>query len=90
MGIIAHLRGLMGLQGPAGTLSSLLALTFTGGVWVVGATNSSLSFNSATSTVTFLVAGYYILDWKNPATFKAANSTLVLGHGTHQIFGPLS
>lgn len=83
MGIVANIRGPMGL-------AAMLVVTFASGKFTVTQANPAISFNTTTGVATFLTAGWYLLDWKAPATNQAANSTLMLSKANHQIAGPLT
>ncbi len=91
MGVIANIRGALGLTGPTG-LNGVVGLFVVvwSGAFAVAKTSTAITFVSATGTATFVVAGYYLTDWKNPAVFQAAGSTVVLSHANHQIAGPLT
>ena len=94
MGVISNIRGLIGLTGATGPTGpqgvvAFFAVTFANNLFTVAKANSAITINTSTGVVTFLVAGWYLVDWKSPATLQAANSTMTLSKAAHQIAGPM-
>lgn len=93
MGIIANIRGALGLQGPPGAngVVGLFVATYASKKFTLAKASSALTFNAAAGTVTVNVAGWYSVNWSG-AVQQAVGSTITLVAVSNQcvICGPLT
>lgn len=93
MGIIAHLRGLMGLPGPAGAngVVGLFVGLLANKVWSVSKSSSALTPNLSGGFVTVNVTGWYTVNWSG-AVYRSIGQTIALTAQASQcvIAGPLT
>lgn len=90
MGIIANIRGALGLTGPSGVVGLFVA-TFSKPNWTLSKGTPALTLNAAAKTVTVNTAGWYSVNWGG-AVQQTAGSTIALVAVQNQcvIAGPLT
>lgn len=77
MGVIANIRGLLGLPGPAGPMPPMLVATWANKKWTLNNPSSAILFTPLLGTAKFLRAGWYVVDWTD-AEYHAINDTITL------------
>lgn len=90
MGLIANIRGLLGLQGPPGPRLPMLVAHYVKPVWVIANASSALSLNTSSGQCTVLTAGWFTVNWAQPV-YRNVGDTFRLPLKTDAcVYGPLA